>query len=155
MSDIFQAVENTLDAYRDCWSRLDFDGLRGLWDTDEPAPLYVPEESPVPLLDWPGIEAYWAATRGATRRIRMETWNLVVRGLPEGLASACYDMRWVGDFSGYARPIGGDLRVSALFRSKPDGWRFIHYVEAPLAPIAYFRRSYERFAEAPPPKDAR
>jgi hypothetical protein len=153
MSDIAQAIENTLERYRDCWSRLDFDELRGLWDTDEPAPLYIPEESSAALFEWPQIDAYWAATRKATRSIRIETWNLVVRELPEGLASACYDMRWSGEFTGYARPIGGELRVSALFRARPGGWRFIHYVEAPLAPIAYFKRSYERFAQAPPPKD--
>ncbi len=155
MSDIRQAIEITLERYRDCWSRLDFEGLRGLWDTEEPAPLYIPEESPAPLLDWARIEAYWTATRAATRGIRIETWNLVARELPEGLASACYDMRWVGEFAGYARPIGGELRVSALFRARPGGWRFIQYVEAPLAPIAYFKRGYERFAEAPPAKESR
>ena len=153
MSDISQALEITLKRYRDCWSRLDFEGLRGLWDVGEHAPLYIPEESPAPLFDWPQIDSYWAATRRATRSIRIETWNLVARELPEGLASACYDMRWLGEFAGYARPIGGELRVSALFRARPAGWLFIHYVEAPLAPIAYFKRSYERFAEAPPPKD--
>lgn len=155
MGNIKQEIENTLERYRDCWSRLDFEGLRGLWDVDEPAPLYIPEESPAPLTSWPRIEAYWAATRSATRSIRIETWNLVARELPEGLASACYDMRWIGEFAGYARAIGGELRVSALFRPKPAGWRFVHYVEAPLAPIAYFKRGYERFAEAPPPKETR
>ena len=141
--------------YRECWAQLDFAGLRQLWDDGEPAPVYIAEEAPAPLLDWDAIEAYWGATRGATRSLRIETWNLVVRELPEGLASAVYDMRWIGDFTGYPRPIGGDLRVSALFRARPRGWRFIHYVEAPLAPIAYFKRSYERFAAAPPPHEPR
>jgi hypothetical protein len=155
MSDIRQAFENTLVQYRDCWARLDFDGLRALWDTDEAAPLYVAEEAPAPLFDWPQIEAYWRATREATAGIRLETWNLVVRPLPEGLASAVYDLRWIGSFKGYARPIGGDLRVAALLRRRPAGWRFVHYVEAPLAPIVYLRRGYERFAASPPPRETR
>lgn len=155
MNDIRQDIENILTRYRDCWSRLDFEGLRALWDTDAAAPLYVAEEAPAPLVDWPQIDAYWLATQRATRSIRLETWNLVVRALPEGIASACYDLRWIGQFEGYARPIGGDLRVSALFRLKAGGWRFFHYVEAPLAPIVYFRRGYERFAAAPPPQEPR
>jgi hypothetical protein len=38
--------------------------------------------------------------------------NLVVRELPEGLASACYDMRWIGEFTGYAAP---DRRRAARY----------------------------------------
>ena len=53
-----------------------------------------------------------------------------------------------------ANTYGGDTRVTATFRHVDGAWRFIHYVEAPLAPIAYFKRFYERFAEAPPPRGA-
>ena len=152
MNNILEGIERTLEAYRECWSRLDFAALRQLWDAAESRPVYLAEEIPAPLFDWNGIESYWTATRGATRCIRIETWNLTVQPLATDLASALYDMRWIGEFSGYARPIGGDLRVSALFRRRDDSWRFIQYVEAPLAPIVYFRRCYERFADSPPPR---
>ena len=58
-------------------------------------------------------------------------------------------MRWIGEFAAYARPIGGDTRVAAIFRRRDRAWRFIQHVEAPLAPIVYFRRSCESFAESP------
>jgi len=152
MSNPLEGIEKTLEQYRDCWARLDFEGLRALWDSEEPEPTYLPEEVDSPLFDWDQIEAYWAATRAATRRIRLETWNLRVREIGPGLATAVYDMRWVGDFQGHARTIGGDTRVTAIFRHRSDGWRFIHYVEAPLAPIVYIKRFYERFADSPPAK---
>jgi hypothetical protein len=152
LKNIQEGIEKTLEGYRECWSRLDFAALRRLWDAAEPRPVYLAEEIPAPLFDWNEIEGYWAATRGATRSIRIETWNLSVQPLAPDLASALYEMRWIGEFSGYARPIGGDVRVSALLRRRDDGWRFIQYVEAPLAPIVYFRRCYERFADSPPPR---
>ncbi len=155
MSEVRQDIESIVADYRDCWARLDFERLRGLWDTDDAEPLYVAEEAAAPMLDWPAIEAYWRSTRAATESIRISTSNLCVRALGDRLASAVYDMRWVGRFRTHPRPIGGELRVAAMFRHKPAGWRFLHYVEAPLAPIVYFRRSYERFAEASPSQDAR
>jgi len=151
MNDLSQDIEKTLENYRECWSRLDFEGLRALWDAEEAEPTYLPEEVDRPMFDWGGIETYWEATRSATRRIRLETANLRVRLIAEDLATAVYDLRWLGEFAAYSKPIGGDTRVTAIFRRRPAGWRFIHYVEAPLAPIVYFRRLYERFGEAPPP----
>lgn len=152
MSDIRQDIERVLADYCDCWSRLDFSGLGRWWDRNAAGLLYIAEEAPAPLFDFEGIEAYWCATRAATETIRIETWNLRARQLPEGLASAVYAMRWIGRFAGYAKPIGGELRVAALLRRRADGWRFTQYVEAPLAPIVYFRRAYERFAADPPPR---
>jgi hypothetical protein len=152
MNSISREIERTLELYRTCWERLDFAGLRQLWDPDEPEPTYLAEESSSVLFGWEAIEEYWSATRAATRCIRIETWGLRTRLVAPGLATAVYEMRWVGEFAGYARPIGGDTRVTAIFRHVDGAWRFIHYVEAPLAPIAYFKRFYERFADAPPPR---
>jgi hypothetical protein len=106
------------------------------------------------MFDWDSIEAYWAATRAATRNIRLESWNLRTRLIAPDLATAIYDMRWIGEFAGYAGPIGGDTRVTAILRRRDGAWRFIHYVEAPLAPIVYFKRCYQQFGQAPPPRDA-
>lgn len=155
MSDVHQDIEKVVADYRECWTRLDFGGLARLWDRESAVLLYVAEEAPAPLFDFDQIEEYWRRTRAATEAIQLETWNLVARPLPEGLASAVYDMRWIGRFTGYARPIGGELRVSALLRRGAGRWRFIQYVEAPLAPVVYLKRAYERFAAAPPPKEPR
>ena len=49
---------------------------------------------------------------------------------------------------GQDKPVGGDLRVTAVFRKTPAGWRLFHYVEAPLAPIIYVRRLYQGQVDA-------
>lgn len=146
-----QDIDIVIKQYCHYWSCLDFAALRGLWDPLQDEPVYLAEEIPSALLDWEAIDSYWRATAEATRVIRVETANLVVRELGPDLVSALYDMRWIGEFAGYRRAIGGDLRVTALLRRRDDGWKFIQYVESPLAPIVYLKRCYERFASEPPP----
>jgi hypothetical protein len=148
-----QKIELTIQMYRACWTRLDFAGLKSLWDPAEPEPVYLAEEVGQALIGWDSIERYWSATRQSTSSIRLDTWNLHARPLGAELASAIYDLRWIGEFAGYSRPIGGDTRVAAVLRRRDGSWRFIQYVEAPLAPIVYLRRSCERFAESPPNRD--
>ena len=150
MNILLQEIEKTIEAYRSCWARLDFSGLKQLWDATEGTPCYLPEEAPNALTGWAQIEEYWAGTRSVTRSIEIQTSSLQVQPLAPDLAAALFEMRWVGEFAGYASPIGGDTRVSAIFRRCNGDWKFIHYVEAPLAPIAYFRRFYERFGSDRP-----
>ena len=70
-------IERTLNDYREFWSRLDFAALRNV---------------PAPLFDSDGIEGYWTATRGATRCIRIETWNLMVQRLaPSVYFERCFE----------------------------------------------------------------
>ena len=38
---------------------------------------------------------------------------------------------------------GGDARVWAVFRKKPDGWRFIAYAEGPMSPGLCIHKLYE------------
>ena len=43
----------------------------------------------------------------------------------------------------YPKPFGGPVRISMVLRRKPEGWRAIHYVEAPLASLIQLRRAHE------------
>ena len=36
------------------------------------------------------------------------------------------------------------LSLLAVFRKKPEGWMFIHYAEAPLAPLTYVEHLYRK-----------
>jgi hypothetical protein len=151
MNNLSQDIENVLKECRTCWAARDFAALERLWDPDEPEPTYLAEEIRAPLFSYAEMRDYWERTKAATRGVHVETWNLRVRAIAPDLATAVYDMRWIGEFAGYNEPIGGDSRVTAVFRRRPAGWRFIHYIEAPLAPIVYFKRCYEQFAASPPP----
>ena len=41
-------------------------------------------------------------------------------------------------------PLGSDNRVSAVFRSMPEGWRYLAYTEAFQAPNMYMNRLMEK-----------
>jgi hypothetical protein len=42
------------------------------------------------------------------------------------------------------RPFGSDTRVSAVFRKKPEGWRYVCYTEAFQSPNIYMQKLYEK-----------
>jgi len=42
------------------------------------------------------------------------------------------------------KPFGSDNRVSAVFRKKADGWKYLCYAEAFQAPNLYFQKLFEK-----------
>ena len=141
-SEVREAVEAVIAEYERCWAGLDFAGLRELWDPDEPEPIYVAEELLEPAVGYPAIEAYWAKSTATIDRAKIRTAKLRVRSIAPGIALAFYAMHWnVAMADG--RVMGGNVRTSALFRETPQGWRFFHYVEAPLANLVQVRQANE------------
>ncbi len=122
----------------------EFEATRALWDADEPNPVYLAEEIEDYLRSWPEIERYWADTRAALPHLGVRHWDLRAHAVAADLAIATCHMHWDAWIAGAARPIGGDVRVTATFRKRPAGWKLIHYVEAPMAPTIYLRRALER-----------
>jgi hypothetical protein len=127
-----------------CYSRRDFAATRTLWDPDEPQPVYLAEEIDEFRRGWPAIEDYWAATRAALPHLGVRHRDVQAHAIGPDLAIATCHMHWDAVIAGQPQPIGGDVRVSATFRRRAQGWKLIHYVEAPLAPTIYFRRQLER-----------
>lgn len=144
MQTLAQELAAVLDRVVAAWNALDFDALERLWDADESHPYYLPEEAPRALTTWSALRTYWQQTRRVTRALSMRTWDLEAKLIADDLAVALWQMHWNASVEGYERPVAGDNRVTAIFRRCGPHWRFIHYVEAPLAPILYVKRHYER-----------
>jgi hypothetical protein len=146
------ALETELDAlmarYYDRFGAMDFAAARGVFDTADPHPTYLAEEIDDFLRDWPAIEAYWAASQAAMSKLSSRHWDLRARQFADDLATATWRLHWNAQVVGQQKPVGGDVRVSAMFRRRPEGWRVFHYVEAPLAPILYMRKLYEGQVDA-------
>jgi hypothetical protein len=130
------------------WNAYDVPAMRALWDEAEPSPIYVAEEAE-PMIGWPAIHGYWGIDR--SRSDRLLTWDrLEVREAAPDLVIAFYHMRWNVFIPGnrlYPRPFGGAVRVSAMLRRKPEGWRLFHYVEAPLAALIQLRQASEAMVD--------
>ena len=142
--DDFAAIRHVLADLERAWRTLDFAALRGLWD-DSCEPVYFAEEAPEPLLDWAALQSYWDVTRASIESMGMRITAVHgARELAPTLVSVVYAMHWDARVRGAATPVGGDNRVCATLRRTPTGWRFVQYVESPLAPIVYMKRLYEQ-----------
>jgi hypothetical protein len=129
---------------------MNFAGKRELWDADDPAPLLMPEEAHAPLIGWSAIDAYWSKSRRIMASLKSRTANVRARRIAPDIAVATYDMRWIATMAGPAdmprKPIAADVRVTALLRLKPDGWRLFHLMEGPVDLPTMARLAGERAA---------
>jgi hypothetical protein len=141
-------VRLALEAYVETWNSGRVSGLRRFWDLQHPEPVYVAEEQEA-LSGWPAIEAYWAALDGL--KVRVTTGVLQLSRLTPEVILAHYPMHWRIDFDEHphwTRPIGGHVRVSVIFVQRAEGWKILHYIEAPFAPAVQVRKWLERDADA-------
>ncbi len=141
------AVTKLLDELCTRWESNDLQSLRELWDPQDDAPLYQPEEVADPLTTWDQVRDYWTHTAQRNRQFKMRTWDLRIKSLSPDLLSVWYRMAWSGEISGYQARIGGENRVSATLQRTTDGWRFRQLIEAPLAPLLYMKWLYEKAVE--------
>ena len=138
MTSLHDELGQFLGDYERAWRGGNYEALRILWDSEEPEPIYVPEES-APLIGWPAIDAYFAGNRKVLANVAVRTWDHHVRALGTDTAILFYQMHWNAKIVDGSL-IGGDVRVSALVRHTAAGWRFFHYVEAPPAAMVQMRQ---------------
>jgi hypothetical protein len=145
MSTLQEDIQAVFDSYVAHWNNYEADAMAAFWDRDEPDPIYVAEEID-PLRGWDALEAYWRGAVPNTTEHLITIRDLTVREIAPGVAHAFWQMGWNVYFSTerlYAKPIGGEVRATALLREKPDGWKFFHWIEAPLASLIQLKRAHE------------
>jgi len=152
MSNLANQVTSLIKEYVAYSETMDFAGKKALWDSDDPAPLLMPEEAPTPLIGWSAINLYWSQSRVIMKSLKSQTANHTVRQIDRDLVLATYDMRWIATLAGpkdvSRKPISADVRVTALLRQKPEGWRFFHLMEGPIDLMAMTRLAYSRKAQS-------
>ncbi len=134
-------LQDTMQQYIAAWNSLDFSTLQSLWDPSEDSIYYVAEEIEHPMTDLQSVVAYWEATAMIVSGLNMTTSNMQYKPLAEDIGVATYEMHMTATISGSAKPIGVDVRVSAILRRRSGEWRFIHYAEAPLGALPFVRRA--------------
>lgn len=127
------------------WNAQDTAGLRELWDRDDAEPYYLAGEQENWFIGWEAINAYLAPKgRPVTQAIRVKFYDIHARRLGDDLAFAAYWMRTDMKLVFAPEPFGSDNRVSAVFRRKPEGWRYLCYAEAFQAPTMYMQKLMQK-----------
>jgi hypothetical protein len=127
------------------WDTQDTARLQELWDTDDNDPFYLAGEQDDWFAGWEQLNAYLAPTKGpkVTEAIRVRFYNIQARLLAPDLAFAAYWMRTDMKLIFQPKPFASDNRASAVFRRKPEGWRYLTYMEGFPAPNMYMNRLME------------
>ena len=128
------------------WDTQDTEKLRDLWDMDDTEPFYLAGEQDDWFVGWDQLNAYLAPTKGpkVTQAIKVRFYNIKARLLAPDLAFAGYWMRTEMKLIFQPKPFASDNRVSAVFRRKPEGWRYLAYTEAFQAPNMYMNHLMEK-----------
>ena len=163
------AINALIQDFASRWTAKTWPTVIDLWDRNEPAPYLLLAHQPDWLVGWDELEGYFSfeqkvpvkeippeASKGiqqiesrhyeyrAEKDLQAMLYKadrITVREIDTDLAVAV----WYVDFQ--FKPLftpakGEHFKANAMFRKTDDGWRFIHYGEAPMSAIMYMERLY-------------
>ncbi len=148
-AELVKEIEEVLKETERLWRGGSRGRLRAVWDTDDPEPWYIPEEIRKPLMSWPEIDTYWSPTRGGgLADFQWGFGNVRAKRLAPDIALALFDHYYKIEIAvANQAAFGGFDRTLAIFRKKPEGWRYILYAQCPLSPEEYIRAMREQIIE--------
>ena len=143
--DDIAAVEAVIHDTAERWNSQDYSTVLKLWDNDEEVPFYLAEEQDDWFIGWEQLRAYLDPPRPSpvVEGLREEMYDISVKLIADDLAIAAWRMHFEMKIRGKA-PIGEEVRVSAVLRRKPEGWRYIHWAESPMTALMYIEKLFQR-----------
>lgn len=127
------------------WNSQDFATLLELWDDADAFPTYLAEEQAQWFVGWDRLRSYLDPPKAnpAIEAIREDYYDIQVKQIAEDLAIAIWYMHFeMKTIAG--KPIGEEVRVSAVLRNTDDGWKYIHWAESPKTAMVYIEDLYEK-----------
>jgi hypothetical protein len=132
------------------WSALDVAGIAGLWERDNPQPMYIGDEYAMPLIGADDLDRHWARLAGRLKRasVSSQLWSADV--LAGGLARCVLLSRWsfIGEESEI--PHSGASWITWLLTPRGDKYRIFHHMESQV----YLEEGF-RHGPLPGPEDQR
>jgi hypothetical protein len=170
---VTQDIEALIQDFAGRWTAKSWRTVTELWDRDEPAPYLLLSHQGDWLIGWDQLDGYFTRKQSVPvreipeeappglqgvelvhyeyrsekelRAMRYTASTIRVREIDADLALAA----WYVDFD-YKPPFmpakGESFKANGIFRNTADGWKFIHYAEAPMSAIMYFERLYRNEA---------
>jgi hypothetical protein len=168
-AEVTQDIETLVQDFASRWRGKTWTTITELWDKNEEAPYLLLAHQPDWLVGWEELNNYFSIdqktpikqipdeaaagiqqieSRHYEYRAEKDLQEMLykadrirVRLIDENLAVAV----WYVDFQYkpfFMQAKGEHFKANAMFRKTPDGWKFIHYGEAPMSAIMYMERLY-------------
>jgi hypothetical protein len=171
--EVTAAIENLVGEFAARWSSKAWPTMLELWDPDEETPYYLLSHQPDWLIGWDQMNGYFSKKPTAPvkevpeqappgiQQIELSHYeyrsekdliamlytasDIRVRLIAPDLALAAWYVQF--DYKPMFMPAKGEaFKANAIFRNTADGWKFIHYAEAPMSAIMYIERMYRKQA---------
>ena len=122
--DVKAGVIKTLMETEKRWNSQDFATLLELWDEKEQFPTYLAEEQSQWFVGWERMNEYLNPPKAnpVVEAIREEYSDIQVKQIAPDLAIAIWYMHFEMKTIA-SKPIGEDIRVSAVLRNTDEGWK--------------------------------
>ena len=125
-------VAAILDELVAIWSQLDFARLRELWDTTDPAVVYIADELPYPLVGMKEIEENWRRIGTRLEWAAVEVSRATIRSIADDVALALFLWSWQVVPVDDPQVRAGHAWTTVLLRRRSDRWRIFHLIESPV-----------------------
>lgn len=144
-------IEQVFRSAERIWDSQKYGDLKTLWDEEDTDPIYLAEEQADWKIGWDALRKYWEPVPGRRmlEAIRMRFYNIKVKPLSDEYVFAVGWVRHDMKMRGPMKAWGGDARISALFRRKKEGWKFIAYAESHKTPVIYMQELYKKWVRIP------
>ncbi|MEQ1801971.1 MAG: nuclear transport factor 2 family protein [Gammaproteobacteria bacterium] len=138
-------VVATLLATEKGWNSQDTASLLKLWDNADAFPTYLAEEQAQWFVGKARLQEYLDPPRPnpIIEAVREQFSGIQVKQIAPDLAIAIWYMHFEMKVI-RSKPIGEDIRVSAVLRKTDDGWKYIHWAESPKTPLVYIEDLFEK-----------
>jgi hypothetical protein len=148
---VTSSIKSLVHEYDEKWSALDIAGVAGLWERDDPQPVYIGDEYPTPLIGVEEMDRHWARIGSRLKRASVSSQLWSADALAGGLARCLLLSRW--SFTGTESDITrtGASWITWLLTARGDKYRIFHHMESQV----YLEEGFQTRAATMSPEDER
>ena len=122
-----QEIKNVLDQWGSAWAAGDSHGVKSLFDQQYTNLVYIAEENEHPIVDWAGIDAYFAGVLSTESEVSLWTYDNLVTDV---FGDTSYAQCTAQVQAGRSPRMEYVMRITFIFRKTAGQWKIIHYHES-------------------------
>jgi hypothetical protein len=130
VADLAARLIALIGEYDQKWSALDFAGVAGLWERQDPRPMYLADEYAMPLLGAEELDRHWARIGSRLKRASVASQLWSADELAGGVARCVLLSRWSLTGQESDIPHTGASWITWLLTRRGDRYLIFHHMES-------------------------